>query len=357
MEVGMKNLFRVFKQSTMALGLAVMLITPAWAANHGGDVMFVRLAENFIVLHDSSSSMKGEYGTTGLTKLEAENEILREQQQTLPELDWNAGVYTFTPRTSQMLKPLLSMRPYNKDEFGDALGLLPTKAGGATFLRGGMAGLDPILADLSGRTIVYIFTDGQMSDQPGFPAPSVTAKNLAAKYDVCFVVIDTDDAAGPQQAEIDKIASTTGCSRLIPFSDLLGKPEYTTNLLYMLKKVEAPMGVTGITVEDILFAFDSSEITMVAEEKLGELAEYLKENPGVRVTLAGHTDSVGSEEYNLALSQRRAQSARAVLVEQGDIDPSRISLSWFGFSDPVASNDTEEGRALNRRVDAIITDN
>ena len=78
----------------------------------------------------------------------------------------------------------------------------------------------------------------------------------------------------------------------------------------------------------------------------------MKDKPDLRVSVEGHTDSVGSVAYNQTLSERRAKTVRDYLVSQG-IDASRITTRGFGKSKPIASNDTAEGRAENRRVEII----
>ncbi len=87
---------------------------------------------------------------------------------------------------------------------------------------------------------------------------------------------------------------------------------------------------------------------------LEKFAKFLKENPKIKVEIQGHTDSVGSEEYNLKLSQKRAEAVKRVLVEKFGISPDRIIAKGYGESMPIAPNDTEEGRAKNRRVVAKI---
>ena len=101
---------------------------------------------------------------------------------------------------------------------------------------------------------------------------------------------------------------------------------------------------------DVLFDFDKSVIKADATPILDHVAVVLKNNPGVKVSLDGHTDSVGSDAYNMGLSKRRANAVKAYLVKKG-IDASRLSTAGFGESKPVASNDTDQGRSLNRRVE------
>jgi outer membrane protein OmpA-like peptidoglycan-associated protein len=103
----------------------------------------------------------------------------------------------------------------------------------------------------------------------------------------------------------------------------------------------------------ILFDVNSSTLRPEARENLRRLAESLKKYPETEVLIVGHTDSTGPEEYNQRLSERRAEAAAAFLMEQG-IRPSRIRTLGKGESEPVASNDTPEGRQLNRRVEIAI---
>lgn len=103
----------------------------------------------------------------------------------------------------------------------------------------------------------------------------------------------------------------------------------------------------------ILFDFDSATLRPEAREKLRRLAESLKKYPDTEVLIVGHTDSVGPEAYNQRLSERRAEAAASFLMQQG-IRPSRIRTIGKGETEPIASNDTETGRQLNRRVEIAI---
>ena len=102
------------------------------------------------------------------------------------------------------------------------------------------------------------------------------------------------------------------------------------------------------------FAFDSDVVQEKYFTDLGELAKFLKRFDQVDVSIDGHTDSVGGETYNQQLSQRRSQAVVDMLVNTYGIAPSRLKAVGFGESQPVASNDTEEGRAENRRVMASL---
>ncbi|WP_282040242.1 OmpA family protein [Halomonas alimentaria] len=103
---------------------------------------------------------------------------------------------------------------------------------------------------------------------------------------------------------------------------------------------------------DVTFAFDSAELRPGAASELNQVAGTLNNNPEVRVTIAGHTDAVGSNEYNLGLSQDRADSVASYLMSQG-VAGDRMRTVGYGEERPVATNETDEGRALNRRVEIM----
>jgi outer membrane protein OmpA-like peptidoglycan-associated protein len=103
----------------------------------------------------------------------------------------------------------------------------------------------------------------------------------------------------------------------------------------------------------LLFDFDSAALRDNARENLAEFAESMQDFEDTNILIVGHTDSKGSEDYNQKLSERRSKSAADYIIQRG-IDDSRIMTTGKGESEPVASNDTEEGRQQNRRVEVAI---
>lgn len=108
--------------------------------------------------------------------------------------------------------------------------------------------------------------------------------------------------------------------------------------------------------QDILFAVDSTTIGNALRSDLRALADNLQRYPGSTVIVNGHTDSTGSASYNLSLSQGRADAVAAVLITNG-VSSGRIRPIGRGEHDPIATNQTSAGRALNRRVDIVIRPN
>jgi peptidoglycan-associated lipoprotein len=105
--------------------------------------------------------------------------------------------------------------------------------------------------------------------------------------------------------------------------------------------------------EDILFEFDSASLSVEAQEILRAKAEWLRENPRARVMIEGHCDERGTNEYNLALGDRRAFSARAFLVDLG-IDDARLTTISYGEEQPIDFRSSEEAWAKNRRAHFVI---
>ncbi len=105
-----------------------------------------------------------------------------------------------------------------------------------------------------------------------------------------------------------------------------------------------------VMTEEIFFGFDSAELTDFAREKLDGLAERLKQDPDYIIEITGHTDAVGSNAYNLRLGQQRADAVRSYFANTHNVDLSRIAISSAGEQEPQATNDTEDGRARNRRA-------
>ncbi len=114
------------------------------------------------------------------------------------------------------------------------------------------------------------------------------------------------------------------------------------------KKVE-----TG-TLPKIQFEFDRDAITPESDPTLSLVAQLLIKNPRLKIICLAHTDSVGSSEYNLDLSERRARAVKSFLVREG-VDPPTIRFKGMGYSRPIADNSTDEGRAKNRRVEFRVT--
>jgi OOP family OmpA-OmpF porin len=119
---------------------------------------------------------------------------------------------------------------------------------------------------------------------------------------------------------------------------------------------EAVVDATGCAINvnlKVLFGFDKANIKDSYDSKISGFADILKKYPMIKTKLSAHTDSIGDENYNLKLSQERADAVKQALINLG-IEDSRITTKGYGETKPVANNATPEGRAQNRRVEATV---
>jgi outer membrane protein OmpA-like peptidoglycan-associated protein len=124
-----------------------------------------------------------------------------------------------------------------------------------------------------------------------------------------------------------------------------------------LQDLQAKQTARGMvmTLSDVLFDTGQATLKPGADRALDRLAQFRKDSPNSAVLIEGHTDSVGTDDYNLALSQRRAQSVADALSSRG-ISSDRVQTKGLGKAYPVASNDTQAGRQQNRRVEIVFSD-
>jgi OOP family OmpA-OmpF porin len=104
----------------------------------------------------------------------------------------------------------------------------------------------------------------------------------------------------------------------------------------------------------VQFDTNKADIKEKYNYDIKRVADFMKEFPDTTAEIGGHTDNVGSAEYNQKLSEKRANSVRQYLINKFGIDGSRLTAAGYGLTEPVADNDTEEGRQQNRRVEAVM---
>jgi OmpA-OmpF porin, OOP family len=119
------------------------------------------------------------------------------------------------------------------------------------------------------------------------------------------------------------------------------------------EQVDANGCAIGFVLKGVKFEFNADRLTRRAQEILDQVAETLLAYPDVRVEIGGHTDSLGRDAYNLALSERRARSARQYLIGRG-VDAGRMTAVGYGEARPIADNETPEGQEENRRVELKV---
>jgi outer membrane protein OmpA-like peptidoglycan-associated protein len=168
------------------------------------------------------------------------------------------------------------------------------------------------------------------------------------------------EAVAQQQvlsAETDKARAAAAQSESLRQQAEKEKQELRARLLQQLNSILATRdSARGLVanMSDVLFRSGSFELLPAARERLAKVSGIVLAYPSLHVAIEGHTDSVGSDQYNQDLSEHRAESVRDYFVQQG-IQASAIEARGFGKTDPIASNDTPEGRQQNRRVELVLS--
>ncbi len=161
------------------------------------------------------------------------------------------------------------------------------------------------------------------------------------------------DAATAQAQQARSDADAANVSAVISAQQAA---QQAADLQHQIDTLNARVTDRGLvlTLGDVLFVTGRSDLQSGGTDHLDKLVAFLNRYPSREVVIEGYTDSVGSQDYNQGLSERRAESVRHYLQGQG-IDPSRLAASGKGESNPVAGNDSASGRQQNRRVEVIIS--
>jgi flagellar motor protein MotB len=151
-------------------------------------------------------------------------------------------------------------------------------------------------------------------------------------------------------------ALNVSCPGYLFYSDHFALSGIHPKLNPFIKDVPLESIETGGTIilKNIFYETDKYQLKDESKTELQKLVEFMKNNPGIKIEIGGHTDNVGGEAYNLDLSEKRSGEVRDYLIGKG-IAPGRISSHGYGYSKPIDTNDTEAGRANNRRTEIKIT--
>ena len=121
----------------------------------------------------------------------------------------------------------------------------------------------------------------------------------------------------------------------------------------VLQTTDTPRGLV-VNMADVLFQTGKYELSSEAQLKLAKLSGIIQAHPGLNLTIEGYTDTTGTADFNMTLSQQRADTVRQFLATQG-MSPDSITSKGLGEADPIADNSTAAGRKLNRRVEIIVS--
>ncbi len=342
------------------------------------DSTYQSKVDNFIIIFDASSSM-GHDGKFAIAKAVTERMNL-----TIPELGQTAGLRSIGHADAVSKKKtelFYGMETYSTSALADKLDLV-SKVGGAGHVEDAMVAMGADLEALSGKTAVVIISDGLNMENK-----TANTEALKAQYGdaICFYPIQVGTSAEGTDY-LSKIASIGDCSSLVNANDILGSDGMATFVKNVFLNKVAPKPVVAApaaptpkdsdgdgvlddedqcpgtpagaqvnavgcwALDNVLFDFDKDVIKSEAYPQLDAIAAILEKNPTMSVELQGHTDNVGTEEYNMDLSMRRSNAVALYLVDKG-IARNRMATTGFGFTKPVALNGTDFGRSLNRRVE------
>jgi OOP family OmpA-OmpF porin len=355
------------KSALLTLVMLVILVFTVGGGVQAGEIIYaddireniiskevlVRTADNVIVMVDTSSSMAATKKAYKKTYYELEQAALTTGFERLPNLGYNVGVYRFTP-----WEVLYPMQKFDAAEVANALKKLPAEPGGKTPLLQSLNELETVLKGLSGKTVVFIFSDGGYEKLAGSANPGDKTAELAKNYNVSFQVIDYSLQERDRKTVSD-MSRANMSSRAIPFDSYITQPYYALGALYYTKydtEVEtiSERKVAGYKVSNIHFDFDKTDLAAAGQEKLTEVGKFMVANPSAYTVLFGYTDDTGKPEYNMELSRRRAEAVADYLNKNFNLGSDRVIPNWYGAANPVDSNDTEAGRAKNRRVEVSI---
>jgi OmpA-OmpF porin, OOP family len=328
--------------------------------------------DNFLIILDASSSMDDTYA--GNKKFAIASEIVKRLGYTLPELGQNAGLRSFghSPKVSDEKTVLFyGMERYTQKGLAENLNKI-SSAGGTSPMHAALTAAGQDLENYFGKTAVIIISDGEPEWGLKPPVTLEAAQELKDQKgaDLCFYpVLIGDDQKGmvfmEDLANIgqcgfsttgDKLLAGDGMGRFVQDVFLTRKPVAAAPPAPEEVVEEAPAPIEGLdakgawTVDEVYFDFDKATLKSEAFYFLDEIVSVLKARPELHVNIHGHTDNIGTKAYNDVLSLKRANAVKKYLTNRG-IDENRLFTQGFGFSDPVASNNTAQGRALNRRVE------
>lgn len=349
---------------------------------------FKQKTDAIFVILDASSSTNATYdgNDSGSSKLDVEKQTLYRLNKTIPtNINLATGITSFGSGRClnwSSTKVDQNVTKHSAKNFQAGLDMTQCASGGSP-LNKALAESATELEKVRGNTALLIVSDGQQ-------VPSGTLAEAQALEDkfgqrLCIYSIwvgNSYDTSG--QVVLQELSNISNCGKSVNSADLTSSSAmagFVESMLYMQSGV-TPVATSRDSDDDgiddaydkckntpfgakvnsqgcwsynsVDFRFDSAKISPAFAPLFDNAVSTLRQNPNMTVQLKGHTDSTGPAAYNMGLSERRAEAVKNHLVENG-IDASRLTTKGFGESNPIAPNDTAEGRAENRRVDFTIT--
>ncbi len=356
------------------LFLAVLTVFPSWAAE-----LCVYKYDNVILLFDRSGSMLWEQPKSSMDKIGYARDIALGIAKGIPdanegELFMGLKVFGYHVEDEPLkTRTVVTRQKFNREALVQSVkGIKPPKAvfGFLTPLARSIKSLREEVDQWPGRTAVFIISDGQDTTFFGKPVKEAghlkEAKNDLAIFPILMggckkgrnVMQEIASIGGGKMFEAEEFTDAEKLNATLReiFLDcrpIVEKAPAPPPPPPVVEKPAPPVrpAVTNEMFPVILFDFDHFSIRASEKPKLEEAGNLLKDNPDVRVRLEGHTDNIGTEKYNQALSERRARSVKEYLHNLFGIVKERTQVIGFGESRPAVPNTTKEMRQKNRRVE------
>ena len=343
--------------------------------------------EGFEVLTDVSMSMEGDWkegNCKDIDKQELQFGLIKRFCASIPQLNYVAalrvmGIKNAFSKNEAEKITYLAYEPqkFHRPSFTDAAEKLKA-TNGSTPMEPAMMLVSTDLDSIAGRKAVIIISDFQKSADFGDPAAVAAKLRDEYGHQVCVYTIGI--TTNPEQIATAKaISAASGCGQYFDgcslYKDQAALDEAIKIIFYdvytdgdadgdgvpdsMDKCPNTPKGALvdyrgcWVVAYGTFFDFDKAVVKEQYLPHLQREAEVLKANPELIVSIDGHTDAVGSHEYNTKLGERRALAIRAILVKLG-VEESRLKYKSYGETMPIGDNNTEEGRAQNRRVELTV---
>ncbi|MHB8808388.1 MAG: OmpA family protein [Desulfobulbaceae bacterium] len=313
--------------------------------------------DNFLIIFDGSSSMWEKYN--GTKKFYQARNVILGINQAIDGLKLQGGLHVIgeTKATRGTLTNdslIYGMTDYSSAEYAKAVNSV--EINGLTPISIPLAKSIDTLKSTSGKTAVIVVSDGvQVSSDKATPQEAAAQLKAAYGDRVCiYTVLIGDDPVG--KSTLQAVADASGCGFATTESAVAtteGMNDFVRKVFF--EKVEVAQEKPVSFNLYVKFDFDKDTIRPEEEDNIDEVGSFLAMHPEITLTLEGHTCNMGSEAYNMGLSQRRAESVKRYMVTKFNIDPARLTTVGYAFSRPLESNATKAGRQANRRVMATIT--
>jgi len=327
-------------------------------------------AFNLLILLDSSASMGNRVGDR--TKMDAALDFIKKLSMTLPEnSNVKYAIRTFghnplvTVRNTRLVK---GFTPFHAVGLNSDL-ISINQTGGQSALSLGMEAVADDLETVQGEVAMLVVSDGIVLGKEAFRATKELKRKYGDRLSIYPVIIGMNSSGSHNMKELAWIGETgfyqnagdiktnRGMGDYVRRAFLEPYPDSDGDSIVDIKDECPDTPIGAITdgrgcwvLNNIGYEFDKWVILPEYLAELERVVEILNANPELQIQIQGHTDNVGTEVYNKQLSLKRAGSVKAFLVKRG-IDEERLYVYGYGFSRPVTSNETDDGRKMNRRVE------